>query len=185
MNLWSCVRPRIFQVAGTAASIALQHKMSIDRIPMHELQFKLLEFKQILTYFDDVSGDDKAFDAVQFLGTRGFFNSYSARCRDVLTTSDLEIWNELFFHMFGVQSTGKTVKRQSGTVSIMVFKDSIMKILNRLLDGRYNGVVLKSDVEFNDNQLYENRDEHMPMLRGEACMGYYALYQILKQFHLL
>ena len=148
------------QVAGTAAWLALQEKTSPSQISVDHLQKKLLEYNQILTYFQDLPINDKAFKAVQFLGTRGFFDSYEAAVQQPLTEDTWVSWNRLFGKMIG-----KDVPA-SGSPSIASFRAALSEVLNPSL---------KSTIDSNDHLLV-NRPDQDPIRRGEACIIYYEVY---------
>ncbi|MEI9808028.1 MAG: FAD-dependent oxidoreductase [Bacteroidota bacterium] len=153
------------QVAGTAAWLALQKKIAIGEVPVDSLQQKLLEYKQILTYFDDLTIDDKAFKAIQFLGTKGFFDTYKANAKESLSTEAWQNWNRLISGLKGLKGIVSPVP-VSPHVSIKQFKDAIA------------GQISKEQQQFfnDEKQLYTARDNSGNILRGEACMIYYDLY---------
>src|SRR5690554_3689787 len=86
----------IGQVAGIAAQMAIERDIEVKDVPIHQLQLRLIDHHQILTYFDDLDRGDKAFSAVQFWGTKGFFTSYQAATREALSPDDLRSWLGIF-----------------------------------------------------------------------------------------
>jgi hypothetical protein len=80
------------QVAGTAAWMSIQENKSVGDVSVDALQGKLLEYRQILTYFNDLSVGDPAFQAVQFWGTKGFFDSYEANIEQPLNGKTWQEW---------------------------------------------------------------------------------------------
>ena len=64
------------QVAGLLAHLSIKLRQKTDAVPICLLQKLLIENGQILTYFEDIDADDKAFNAAQFWGTKGFFRTY-------------------------------------------------------------------------------------------------------------
>jgi len=67
------------QAVGTAAHLALKYRNNPRRVPIDLLQATLLSQGQVLSVFYDVDLKTKGFAALQYLGTRGFFDTYEAR----------------------------------------------------------------------------------------------------------
>lgn len=152
------------QVAGTAAWMAVQQKTTIGDVPMDLLQQKLLEYNQVLTYMDDLPVDDKAYRAVQFWGTKGFFDGYKANVQEPLAVETWHDWHQKFCKLLGIkENEGPVIS--SPTVSIKQFKDVIGGVGKE--HGKPAGV---------DNFLYAGRENSDAIKRGEACMVYYDLY---------
>lgn len=168
------------QVAGTAASLALEKNIGVERVEADELQLKLLEYNQILTYFDDLNMNDKAFKAVQFFGTKGFFDTYTADCRSPLTYEKLEVWERLFHELFGVQSS-MPMQSGSGEVKIIDFENSLIAVTKSITKSTNIDFVLRDASIFKES-LYKIRDSNLSILKGEACIGYYTLYRLLKRY---
>lgn len=80
------------QAAGVAAHLALTRGVELRDVPINELQRVLASQGQVLTYFDDVAKDDPRFEALQFFGTKGFFEDYSARPDDPLEAREAHRW---------------------------------------------------------------------------------------------
>ncbi len=153
------------QVAGTAAWMALREKTTVGDVPMDLLQQKLLEYNQVLTYVDDLPVGDKAYKAMQFLGTKGFFDGYKAGLREPLSVETWRNWHQQFNKLAGIKESELSVP-SSGSVSIKQFKDTLSgghaKENQQLLEA--NGF------------LYTSRSDGDAILRGEACILYYELY---------
>lgn len=86
----------IGQVAGIAAHLSRKLQVEIKDVPVLQLQDILIKRHQILTYFKDIDRSDKAFDAVQFWGTKGFFDSYLAKPQENLSIEDYKLWLGIF-----------------------------------------------------------------------------------------
>ena len=82
----------IGQAAGVAAHLAITRDTEVRGVDVRDLQRMLLDQGQILAHFDDVPRDDPAYAAMQFLGTRGFFDSYRGRPRDIITRGEAASW---------------------------------------------------------------------------------------------
>ena len=63
------------QVAGTLAHLSVKIGVEPASVPVCVLQKLLLEHGQVLIYFHDLDISDKAFQAIQFWGTKGFFQA--------------------------------------------------------------------------------------------------------------
>ncbi|MBI0397254.1 FAD-dependent oxidoreductase [Cyclobacterium marinum] len=158
----------IGQVAGIAAHLSRKLQVEIKDVPVLQLQDILIKNHQILTYFKDIDRADKAFDAVQFWGTKGFFNSYLARTKEKLSYQDYNLWLSILRNMPNMPkdlSAGKPSKSVE-TVSISTIK-KLTQALNKSGDLNLNA----------DSWLYNKREKESEVLRGEACLAMYQLYQ--------
>lgn len=82
----------IGQAAGIAAHLSITNGSKLRDVDVRTMQRMLLDQGQILTHFDDVTREDAAYTAMQFLGTLGFFDSYNARPRDPITRGEAANW---------------------------------------------------------------------------------------------
>lgn len=162
----------IGQVAGIAAHLSREMQVEIKDVPIPHLQDILIKNRQILTYFKDMDRADKAFDAVQFWGTKGFFDSYLARPKENLSSEDYGLWLSIFKDLTGnagiipdanLNTTGQTVRITAITEMIQTMETTNEKTLDP------------------DSWLYEKREGDSDALRGEACM---ALYQLFRETEL-
>lgn len=85
------------QAAGTAAHLARRLYIEPREVPVNRLQSWLVANGQILTVFSDVQGPSdavskEAWQAMQFCGTRGFFDSYDAKPLDPITRGMAAQW---------------------------------------------------------------------------------------------
>jgi len=82
----------IGQAAGVAAHLALAANVPPSKVDVAKMQRLLLEHGQVLTYFKDLDPADPSFQAMQFLGAKGFFRDYDARSNDPLEYSQAVEW---------------------------------------------------------------------------------------------
>lgn len=80
------------EAAGAAATIALAHNLPARSVPIANLQRDLVAHGAMLVYFRDVTPDDPAFAALQFLGVRGAFPDWEAKLDDPVTAAEWEHW---------------------------------------------------------------------------------------------
>lgn len=144
------------QVAGTAAALAATDQRPVAVLPPERLQLKLLEHKQILTYFSDVPVDDKGFKAAQFWGTKGFFEAYTANLHEPVSVVTLLKWHQLYQELAGEKKT--TPAFAGETASIAQFAAVYGKDFDQA------------------NHLYEQRGATSQLKRGEACMFFLDAY---------
>ena len=153
-------------------------QVEIKDIPINHLQKLLIKNQQIITYFRDIEKNDKAFQAVQFWGTKGFFNSYYAKTVDPLNTEDLTLWIKKFNELFNVHKN-EGLKEEKETVSISTFSNLIHQ-LGTDYDLWNSGDSYESSLnQFElgpDKWLYNSREHSSPVLRGEACLALYNLF---------
>jgi hypothetical protein len=83
------------QAAGLAAAMAVQARVLPRDVSVHALQRLLLEQGQVLTFFDDLGQAGTNMPAIQFFGTRGFFNDYSSRPRGAVDRTTAATWFRL------------------------------------------------------------------------------------------
>ncbi|MHB1455467.1 MAG: FAD-dependent oxidoreductase, partial [Armatimonadota bacterium] len=85
------------QAAGIAAHIAEKLFLKPRDIPVNRLQAFLVANNQVLTTFNDIQGpnadvSEDAWDAIQFFGTRGFFESYDVKPIELITRGQAAKW---------------------------------------------------------------------------------------------
>ena len=166
----------IGQAAGTAAHLASEMKADIKNIPVHHLQKNLIENHQIITYFRDVKPADKAFKAIQFWGTKGFFDSYDARPGESLFSDELNHWLKEF-QMLIKNDRFEGWNQKNQVVSISFFWEHIRKIIQDSelsLSGHDSSFFQLERIP--DEWLYHSRDISLPVKRGEACLTLYKLF---------
>lgn len=144
------------QVAGTAAALAATDQQPVAVLSPEKLQLKLLEYKQILTYFSDVPVDDKAFKAVQFWGTKGFFEGYAAGLDTPVSAAMLLKWHQLYQEQVDQKNAAPALA--GDTVSISQFAAAYGKAFDQV------------------KHLYDQRSDDSPLQRGEACLFFLDAY---------
>jgi len=85
------------QAAGTAAHLARRLHIEPREVPANRLQSWLVTNGQILTAFSDIQGpsesvSEDSWQAMQFYGTRGFFDSYDAGPLQAVTRGTAAQW---------------------------------------------------------------------------------------------
>lgn len=156
----------IGQVAGTAAQLALRHKTEVGDVPMAALQKHLIQQKQFITYFEDSDLADKAFEAAQFWGTKGFFTTYKADLHQPLSRMELTNWVQVVETV----TKKKGVFRLSGSQNLVSLADFLQTIQPVKFFSTIKGV---DDLA---EWLYQARASPQPVLRGEACLVFYAYF---------
>jgi hypothetical protein len=158
----------IGQVAGIAAHLSRKLNVEIKDVPVLQLQDILIKNRQILTYFKDIDRSDKAFDAVQFWGTKGFFDSYFARTKEKLSFRDFQLWLSILRTMPNMPKDLSAGKPGKSVEAVSI--SSLEKLIQSLNNSR--------EVNLNtDTWLYNKREKESGVLRGEACLALYQLYQ--------
>jgi hypothetical protein len=150
----------IGQAAGLAAALAIKNNIEPREVPTTQLQLALIQKGQILTYFDDLDREDPAHEAAQFLGCRGFFDSYQATLNQPLQGSELSRWMQLFTDPD--VSSEETSRSETSTISVAAFRKRLE--------------TLNSSVAQSGQWLYRQRKEHLPLLKGEACRAFFQIY---------
>lgn len=85
------------QAAGTAAHICAKLFLKPRDVPVNRLQTMLAENNQVLTTFNDIQGptsdvSEDAWQAIQFFGTRGFFETYDVNPLESITRGQAAKW---------------------------------------------------------------------------------------------
>lgn len=83
------------EAAGAAAHLAIAAKVLPRAVPVEPLQRLLAERSQVLTYFKDIDQKHPAFAAMQFFGTKGFFEDYMARPDEPLDMETAARWTSI------------------------------------------------------------------------------------------
>ena len=84
------------EAAGVAAALALKQKIPPAKLDADRLVRELCERRFMVSFFNDVNvrGDEPWIPAVQYFGTKGFFQDYNARAGDPLKHSTGMVWVE-------------------------------------------------------------------------------------------
>lgn len=149
------------QVAGVAAALALRKKLPVGEVPIEQLQASLLGYNQILTYFEDISKEHRAFKAVQFWGTKGFFDRYQCMADEPLDYSTWQNWHKIAMKIFRLDDN--PIEQAKGFVPAQHFKSFLSKQVGEGLA-----------------KYYGNTPDKGFISRGDACKLYYVAYFELK-----
>lgn len=107
----------IGESTGFALRQARDQQSNLVELDVGALQRTLAAERILLTYFDDVElmQGDAWVPAVQFLGTKGFFDTYRARANDPLDETTAEIWLEALgaIHRDGSTDPNETARALS------------------------------------------------------------------------
>jgi hypothetical protein len=83
------------QAAGAAAHLALRSRVEPRAVDVDALQRLLLQRDHVITYFSDIDRKHPAYAALQFFGTKGFFQDYLARADQPVDAETARIWWKL------------------------------------------------------------------------------------------
>ncbi len=155
----------IGQVAGTAAALAIQANRRVSEIPVNKLQKLLLDQGQILTYFEDLDINDRAFKAAQFWGTKGFFDSYRANLHEPISVDDLNAWLQIYYKVMALPGEPIRYTAQSRTSLTL---DEFAVLAATLPDA---AAVIKDHSKW----VYHAKNEMIS--RGEVCLALFGLAQ--------
>ena len=78
--------------AGTAAHLAIRHRVLPSQISAEELQRELLAQQHVICVFNDVPLEHPAWAALQWFGARGFFPTYQAHPDEIITRAQAAQW---------------------------------------------------------------------------------------------
>ena len=137
------------QAAGAAAHLAVGAQVEPRDVDVGRLQRLLLSDGQVITYFSDIDTADPAFEALQYYGTKGFFDDYTARSDEPLTRDQAARW---------VGLAGEESPNWQGP-----------ELLTRAELAEWLG---DTSIEW---AVRDNRDRHPadPVRRGEFCLALY------------
>jgi hypothetical protein len=169
------------QAAGTLAHMSIHMTLEPGSVPVNRLQKQLLADGQILTYFYDMDLRDKAFKAVQFWGTKGFFDSYHARSHAPIMMTEFKAWLEIFTRELNIPGSEHGMEEGNMPMAIADFRNAINQIQAKL-----SANIGKEQPFMLDNKdsvcLYKQRDPGSPVQRGEVCMSFFNLYFNVKNY---
>ncbi len=80
------------EAAGVAASLAVSLEIAPRCVPVDDLQRQLVEGGAMLIFFRDVSPDDPAFPALQYLGVRGAIPGWKAKLEEKVSPEEAQRW---------------------------------------------------------------------------------------------
>lgn len=176
--LWMCLG----QVAGILAHLSIERQIAPESVPIHILQKLLLEDHQLLTYFHDLDPADKAFQAAQFWGTKGFFHTYYAHLRKPMTANELKRWLEVFRvqQQEHYRVMPPEIENGDQVLSISDFKQVLRWLVADYELQNIHGTNTMHDEFQGKDWLYDSRSDDLPLLRGEACLAFFHLYFLTK-----
>ncbi len=73
------------QAAGIAAGLSIEDEVIVRRVDLAKLQSRLLKEKAVLIYFNDITPEHPAYEAVQYFGLRGLLPEWQARADEKVT----------------------------------------------------------------------------------------------------
>ncbi len=167
------------QVAGTLAHLSVEMDVEPASVPVCTLQKLLLEHKQVLSYFQDLDMNDKAFEAVQFWSTKGFFSGYHAKLHEPIAAGELKGWIDIFIRETGLKKQIVIQNKDHSPVSIAEFQD----LINALFTSYLSRQTSKSENRIENLEGYDwlsdRRNTNMPVQRREVCLALYHSYFII------
>ena len=81
------------QAAGTAASLAIDAKVSVQDISINKLQQKLIAQNATLIYYKDVAVGDSDFPLAQKAGVHGYLPEWEAKLDEIPDAETLRVWS--------------------------------------------------------------------------------------------
>lgn len=180
---WGPVRfEPVWMEVGEAAGFAAAHARRRDSDPAHissvELQRNLVEQKVMCSFFNDFDMSTNApwVPAVNYLATKGFFDSYNARPNDPLLLSTAQNWarsaNEI---AAGVSDGDARARRLAGSPNInQPVKAGHLGEL--LMMGDVSGKLKKTAVQA--GMARQGMASDATVKRGDACL---LIYRLLMQ----
>lgn len=153
----------IGQAAGTLAGLSVKMQLDPADVSIPLFQKKLLENEQVLTFFEDLEPKDKAFQAAQFWGTKGFFKTYRANLQEAISKVDLRTWLEIFARELAIGRID--TETDAETITHQHFTGWLEKL----------GKEIGLDTTPIDWKYHSGQPEQT-LKRGEACLAFYELY---------
>lgn len=166
----------IGEAAGYAVVLAAEKGVPPDALNVDQLQRKLTESGVMLSFFNefDMNSDEDWVPAVQYLGTKGFFDSFDARPEDRLTSSCASEWAQTAVAILtdDVDGTERAqAVRNDGEDNPAVTADEFIDMLCWELQ--------HAGMEERAIELQERKGEpRTELLRGEACQLVYNLLRM-------
>ncbi|WP_233204176.1 FAD-dependent oxidoreductase [Halegenticoccus soli] len=177
------------EAAGVAAALADEEDAVPANLPVSNLQQALVEGGVMCSFFNecDMGTDADWVPAVQFLGAKGFFDSYDARPGDPLSKPVARAWAgfaaEVLAERGGDPSDrARRLPEPNGTtIAAAAFRDELEAALadGVEVDGAAGGVVFDG-VDGSDGvtvSLPDGVDGDEPISRGAACE---LVYRVLR-----
>ena len=128
------------QAAGTAAHLSRRLYAEPRDVPVNRLQSLLVENGQVITTFSDIQGPTAevsadAWQAMQFFGTRGFFDSYEAKPLDSISRGTGAQWLMSCVKQGDFMTAYGPFLKHSGGGSAEVSLAQLRDLLNVTADG--------------------------------------------------
>ncbi|MFH5802049.1 FAD-dependent oxidoreductase [Haladaptatus sp. CMAA 1911] len=149
----------IGESAGFAAALAEQQQVPPADIDIRELQQILGESGVMYSFFNDVDSSEFSskswIPAVQYLGSKGFFDSYHALPTTKLTRSRAQQWSKNTAALLSNSDEKPTILAQELSdgepdTSILTVGDFLQLLRAKLHENELPPSVLPSDLELND-----------------------------------
>lgn len=83
------------EAAGEAAALAVENRLSVQKIPIDTLQRRLLDHGATLVFMRDLRPDDTDFRLVERLALEGYFPDWEARLDRPLDEQTARLWSSL------------------------------------------------------------------------------------------
>ncbi|EJN57678.1 FAD-dependent oxidoreductase [Halogranum rubrum] len=169
----------IGEAAGFAASLADDRDVAPASLDVAELQGRLAEASVSLSFFNDVdtAQDDPWAAAVQFLGAKGFFDSYDVRPEDPLTEPVAASWARTAAMLESGETVDASARaastRHAEEASPSVDRETFVALLREEFDSTVS-VGESEDDPFTSVDVDADTDTH-ELTRGEACRLVYRL----------
>ncbi|WP_247002277.1 FAD-dependent oxidoreductase [Halosolutus gelatinilyticus] len=162
----------IGEAAGVAASLANERDLPPAALDADALQRRLAEAGVSLSFFNDVDAatDEPWAPAVQYLATKGFFESYDVRPTEPLTRSVAEAWAIATASVIDGGADDATERATAVRADVRAGTDApvtgseFVAMLRSELDG----------AELSTDGIDEDEADE-PIARGEACRLVYSV----------
>ena len=157
---------QIAEAAGFAASLAIEKEMEPADLPVDELQSRLVAERSMISFFEDVHIEQETdwVPSIQYLGTKGFFDSYHARPNDHLSEALSKYWIETAVQL--VDGTLNATERARQLPSDEEPSITELEFVNQL-SARLSDHIRTDEVESiaDEHRLYGDS----AITRGDAC----------------
>ena len=154
------------QAAGTAAHHALELGIQPRKVPIEKLQRALVSQGAVISYFSDIPKGSQEFAAFQYLGTKGFFDSYEAHPDEPLTYATAQQWAELTLQLATKEASNLALVAKDDPLPRSIYWELMQAINTRM--GLSVQTLEKSDSTAEDS-----------VTRKEACITLFGLLEKL------
>jgi hypothetical protein len=181
---WGTVRVEptlihIGEVAGFAAALAQQERTTPGNLSISRLQQTLVENNVMISFFNefDMQTDRPWVAAVQYLGTKGFFDTYDAQPEAPLTSAVARIWAQIFGKLiaekYDPNESARAVAKASVRADNAITATQFLELLRKELD--YRDLDPQPLAEMATSIPLELNSK---LSRGDACRMIYDLIHI-------